>query len=66
MNNTAIRIGGVEGKSGALIISALTRGLLMAIQRGQNDVAQAIAHQLGSLGQVNSASVSNSTFKVGS
>ena len=54
-----VKLGGVDGPNSLALVSALEKALMMAVELGQNSVAQTIATQLGGLGSVQGAMLQN-------
>ena len=59
---TGIQVGGITGKNGATIVSALRAALNETIKRGQNDVAKVIATELAKLGETHNVAISGCTL----
>lgn len=64
MSNTGIRIGGIEGRAGEQVVASLRGALNEAIKRGQNEVAKAIAAELGRLGETKGVTVANANVQM--
>lgn len=60
---TGVRIGGVDGPNGQLVLQVLRGALMEAIRRGQNDVAKSIAAEVGRLGATSNNVITGCNFQ---